>query len=166
MNLFYFFLAFIIIERLAELKIASSHRSKMLELGAIEYDKAGYKFIIIMHISFLSSMVLENFLSGHFNYFSIYLILLFLLTQVLRYWCIISLGIYWNTRILVIKGSGLVKKGPYRYFKHPNYFVVVLEFLFIPLIFSLYLSAIIFSITNILVILRRIRIENQALNFA
>jgi len=166
MSLFYFFWGFIIIERLIELKIAGSNRKKLIQLGAIEYDKRGYRYIVVMHVLFLTFLVIENYFQGYINQFSVHLFSLFLILQVIRYWCIFTLGIYWNTVILIVPGSKIIKKGPYRYLKHPNYLVVTLEFLIIPLIFSLYFTCIIFSIVNILVLTRRVQIENSVLGYS
>jgi methyltransferase len=88
---------------------------------------------------------------------------LFLLVQPLRYWVIFSLGEYWNTRVLVVPGTRLVRRGPYRYLRHPNYVVVAVEILTFPLIFGAWVTALIFSILNAALLYVRIREENQAL---
>jgi methyltransferase len=87
----------------------------------------------------------------------------FLLVQPLRYWAIVSLGMNWNTRILVLPDAKLVRSGPYRYFSHPNYVVVAVEILTFPLIFGAWTTAIVFSILNAALLLVRIRTENRAL---
>jgi methyltransferase len=87
----------------------------------------------------------------------------FLLVQPLRYWAIFSLGVNWNVRVLVVPGGKLVRRGPYRYFPHPNYVVVVVEVLTFPLIFGAWITAIVFSLLNAALLYVRIRTENQAL---
>jgi methyltransferase len=108
-------------------------------------------------------LIVENEFQGHKNQYSLELVFIFLFAQILRYWAIITLGIFWNTRIIVLKNSELIKKGPYKYIKHPNYLAVVLEFLTIPLIFSLYITSITFSLLNLIVLWRRVRIEESVL---
>ena len=76
---------------------------------------------------------------------------------------LISLGKYWNTKILRIPDSVLISKGPYRYFKHPNYIIVVCEIFVIPLIFDLYYTAVIFSVLNGVMLKVRIKEENKVL---
>jgi methyltransferase len=83
--------------------------------------------------------------------------------QVLRYWVILSLGEYWNTRVLVVPGTILVRRGPYRYLRHPNYVVVILEIATFPLIFGAWVTALVFSALNAAVLFVRIRTENRAL---
>ena len=87
----------------------------------------------------------------------------FLLAQPLRYWAIRSLGGHWNTRILVVPGEKLVRKGPYRYIKHPNYVVVVVEVLTLPLIFGARATSLVFSILNAVLLFVRISEEERAL---
>jgi methyltransferase len=87
----------------------------------------------------------------------------FLLAQPLRYWAIASLGVNWNTRILVVPGAKLVESGPYRYFPHPNYVVVAVEVLAFPLIFGAWITAVVFSVLNAAFLFVRIRTENRAL---
>ena len=87
----------------------------------------------------------------------------FLLVQPLRYWAIVSLGMNWNTRVLVVPGGKAVRSGPYRYFTHPNYVVVAVEILTFPLIFGTWITAIVFSILNAALLFVRIRTENRAL---
>jgi methyltransferase len=87
----------------------------------------------------------------------------FLLVQPLRYWAIVSLGMNWNTRILVLPDAKLIRSGPYRYFSHPNYVVVAVEILTFPLIFGAWITAIVFSILNAALLFVRIRTENRAL---
>lgn len=88
---------------------------------------------------------------------------LFLAVQPLRYWAISSLGENWNVRVLVVPGGKLVRTGPYRLFPHPNYVVVAVEVLTLPLIFGAWFTALVFSVLNAAFLYARIRAENRAL---
>jgi methyltransferase len=89
-----------------------------------------------------------------------------LLSTVVRWWCIAALGKYWNTRIIVIPGAPLIRRGPYRWMNHPNYAAVTAEVAALPLVHSAWLTAIVFSLANALVLNVRIRDENLALGYA
>ena len=161
---FWGFLGFVILQRLIELIIAKQNSKAAFAKGAVEIDSSGYRFIVLMHIFFFISLIFEKLISQSvLNPLWFLFLILFLLAQFLRYWSIVSLGRFWNTRILVIKGSGLIRKGPYKYFSHPNYIAVITEIAVIPLIFSCYITAVVFSIFNILILSRRIKIETGAL---
>ena len=87
----------------------------------------------------------------------------FVLVQPLRYWAILALGDNWNTRVLVVPGARLVRRGPYRYIPHPNYVVVAVEILAFPLVFGAWATALVFSALNAALLLVRVREEDRAL---
>jgi len=152
-------------QRAVELVIAKRHERELKKIGAVEIDKGGYRFIVGMHIAFFISLVFEYLILNRIlSEWWIILVIIFLGAQILRYWAINSLGIYWNTKILVVPQHPLLKKGPYRFFPHPNYAAVITELLVVPLIFSCYITAIVFTILNAVVIRRRVRIETHTLN--
>ena len=86
-----------------------------------------------------------------------------MLVQPLRIWIIASLGPYWTTRIITVPGEPLVRRGPYRFFRHPNYIVVCAEIGVLPLAFGAVEIAIVFSILNAALLSWRIRVEERAL---
>ena len=164
--LFYIIIFLIILQRLAELLIAGKNEKWLISQGAVESGESHYKFIVILHTSFIISMILEySFKSRYFelNFINYLFLVFFFVLQIGRIWVISSLGKYWNTKILRIPGSKLIKAGPYKYFKHPNYIVVICEIFTIPLIFNLYYTAIIFTILNLIILRIRIKEENIVL---
>ncbi|MEO8512742.1 MAG: isoprenylcysteine carboxylmethyltransferase family protein [Ignavibacteria bacterium] len=161
---FYILIGFVIIQRLVELIIAKKNEKLSLSKGGIEYDKKGYYGIVALHFLFFISLFAEKFyFERTLNKFWIIFLILFIAAQFLRYWSIVSLGSMWNTRIIIIPGSSLVKYGPYKYFKHPNYMAVITELSVIPLMFGCFFTAVIFSSVNLLLLKRRIEIEENAL---
>jgi methyltransferase len=86
-----------------------------------------------------------------------------LLAQTLRWWCIATLGHRWNTRIVVVPGVPLVASGPYRWFRHPNYIAVVIEGIALPLVHSAWITAVVFTVINAMLLRVRIAAENAAL---
>ncbi|MBK7866982.1 MAG: hypothetical protein IPJ75_08355 [Ignavibacteriales bacterium] len=73
------------------------------------------------------------------------------------------MGKFWNTRIYRIPNLPLINKGPYKYIRHPNYIVVVAELILIPLVFNLYVTAIVFTILNAIMLTVRIKAEEKAI---
>ena len=156
-------LLFLISQRLAELILAKQNEQWMKNQGAIEVGKDHYKWFVLVHSFFFISLILE---SMHFNEtatFSLIYFSLFVITQLIRFWCIATLGRYWNTKIIVLPGAKLIKKGPYRYIKHPNYIIVGLELIIIPLLFGAYMTAFIFITLHLILLRTRIPIEEEAL---
>ncbi len=165
MIFFWIFFGLLVSQLLLELRLAKRNEQIVKSKGALEFDRDGYKYIVVTHVAFLISLVLEKFsLQRELEKFWVVFLLIFLIAQILRYWAISSLGVYWNTKVLVVPGSERVSTGPYKYFKHPNYIAVIAEIAVIPLIFSCYLTSILFSIVNLILIRRRIKIEENALD--
>ena len=162
--LFPWFIFLIVCQRAIELSIARRHEKTLKRLGATEYDHKGYWLIVGMHSAFIISIALEKFLfDRHLNPFWPGILLIFAGAQFLRYWAIRSLGIYWNTKILVAPDHPRIVKGPYRFMRHPNYVAVITEFIVIPFLFSCYFTAVVFTILNAFALRRRIRMETVAL---
>ena len=154
----------VIIQRIAELRVARRNEKVMRERGAVEYGQSHYAAIVALHAVWFVGMIGEVvILTRPINPFWPALLLVVLLAQGLRYWAIRSLGTQWNTKILVLPKAKAVAKGPYRYIKHPNYVAVVIELLLFPMIFSAYLTAITASLINLYLLRIRIRDEEHAL---
>jgi methyltransferase len=83
--------------------------------------------------------------------------------QLMRIWVIASLGPYWTTRIITLDGAPLVRRGPYRFLRHPNYWVVAAEIAVLPLAFGAWPVALVWTILNALLLRLRIRAEDAAL---
>ena len=130
----------------------------------MEWGREHYPAMVAIHALWLVSTLVEGLLRGpEFPAWWIVPLLAFLAVQPLRYWAILSLGENWNVRVLVVPGAKLVKSGPYRLFPHPNYVVVAVEVLTLPLIFGAWTTALVFSVLNAAFLYVRIRTENRAL---
>jgi methyltransferase len=152
------------LQRLFELRLSRRNERRLRARGAVERGAGHYPWMVALHGSWLSSTLVEGLLRGPvFPALWPVPLAAFLLVQPLRYWAIFSLGESWNTRILVVPGTRLVRRGPYRYFKHPNYVVVAAEILTFPLIFGAWITALVFSALNVVLLYVRIREENRAL---
>jgi len=140
---------FIICQRITELYIGRCNEKWATKVGGQEFGKSHYPLFFLLHIGWLVGWVLEFHLNGAGISEGWYFWLsLFVLAQGLRYWCIISLGQLWNTRILVIPGMVRVKKGPYRFLNHPNYIAVAVELFSVPLLFDATITAVFATLLN------------------
>ena len=156
--------ALVATQRLLELVLARHNERKARVKGAVERGREHYPFIVALHSLWLVSTLVEGVLRGpEFPPLWPVPLAIFLLVQPLRYWAIFSLGESWNTKILIVPGAKLVRRGPYRYLNHPNYMVVVVEILTFPLIFGAWVTALVFTALNAILLYIRIREESRAL---
>jgi methyltransferase len=159
---FIVFISFIILLRILELVVSKQNEKWLLQNGAVEYGKNHYPFIVALPVLFIISLIVEYYILKPVSYNSFIIIIYFILLA-FKIWVISSLGKFWNTKIYRIPNFALIKRGPYKFLKHPNYLIVIAEIAIIPLIFQLYYTAIIFSILNLLMLSVRIKEENKAL---
>lgn len=162
--LFIIFVFLLIGQRVFELLLAKRNEHRMKQKGAIEFGQSHYPIIVAVHFLFFVSLIIEWALvhSNLSPYWPIFLTL-FLIAQYGRIWVLVSLGTFWNTKIIVLPEADIIKKGLYRYVKHPNYIIVAIELIVIPLLFQAYWTAILFTILNALVLCIRIPAEERAL---
>ncbi len=151
-------LIFLVVQRLGELILSSRNTKRLLARGAYEAGAEHYPMMICLHVAWLCALVYF----GIDQPISIAWLAVFGGLQVLRGWIIYSLGSRWTTRIIVM-GGPLVSKGPYAWFKHPNYLVVIAEILVVPMIFGLPVLAAVFSALNAAMLTVRISAEEVAL---
>lgn len=150
------------IQRLLELGLSRRNERRLRARGAVERGRGHYPFIVALHALWLLSTAVEGSRRPATRPDRAALAA-FLLAQPLRYWAIASLGDHWSTRILIVPGERLVRKGPYRYVRHPNYLVVATEMLALPLAFGARRTALVFSGLDAALLAVRIREEERAL---
>ena len=152
-------LAYLTVQRVAELWWAIQNERRLFQSGGVEYGRSHLALIVLLHAAWMTGLwalaydrpVQPAFLA------------LFVVIQIARYWVLATLGWRWTIRIIVVPGEKLVEAGPYRFFRHPNYVVVVGEIAVVPLALGLPLYALIFSILNAVVLAIRIPAEDAAL---
>jgi methyltransferase len=150
----------VVLQRLGELVLANRNTRRLKAKGATEIGAAHYPLIVFLHTAWLLAVL---WLLPPGLRISWFWLGVFVLLQAARVWVVVSLGPYWTTRIISVPGSPLVKRGPYRFFRHPNYMVVAGEILALPLAFHETLVAIFFSLANAAILFWRIREEEAGL---
>ncbi|MFI2752292.1 isoprenylcysteine carboxyl methyltransferase family protein [Cellulomonas sp. P22] len=168
-TLFVLLVGAVAVERLVELVVARRHAAWALARGGVELGAGHYPAMVALHTGLLVACVVEVLgLDRPFvPAWGWAALALALASQVLRWWCVRTLGPQWNTRILVVPGLALVARGPYRWLRHPNYVAVVVEGAALPLVHSAWLTALGFTVLNAVLLLGfRIPAEERALDAA
>ncbi len=148
------------IERLAELWYAQRNTRVLLNAGGVEVGGGHYPLMVALHAAWLIAIVTTVPAEARA---SVPLLALFVALQGFRAWVLLSLGRYWTTRVITVPGAPLVRRGPYRFLRHPNYLVVAAEIAVVPLAFGAWAVAAVFSALNAGLLAWRISVEEQAL---
>jgi methyltransferase len=158
------FIAVVAAQRVGELILSARNARRVRALGAREFGAAHFPLLVAVHTLFLVSLTCEVcFLGARPGAAWPLWLVLWLGAQALRYAAIRALGDRWNVRILVVPGAPLVQRGPYRFFRHPNYVAVVIELVAASMLFGAWRTAIGISALNAIALRIRIRAEDQAL---
>ena len=156
----YTILLLVALQRVLELIYASRNMARLRQRGGVEFGRSHYPFIVLLHVAWLAAIAVGVQRDPIVRPLPL---LAFVLLQAMRLWIIITLGRFWTTRVISVADEPLIHHGPYRYFRHPNYLVVIGEIALLPLVFGQVRNAIVLSLLNLAIIAWRIRVENAAL---
>jgi methyltransferase len=158
------FLAVLAAQRVSELLLSAANTKRLVARGAREVGSRHFPLIVLVHVLFPLCLVAEVVGLGARpgSLWALWLGL-WLAAQALRYVAFRSLGERWSVRILVLPGEPLVRRGPYRFMRHPNYVAVIVELLAAPLMFGAWRTAVAISLLDLGALGIRIRAEEAAL---
>ena len=148
------------LQRLAELLYAARNTQRLMRRGAIEHGRNHYPLFVALHVFWLIAIVVAVPADTAIDWLPLSL---FILLQAMRLWIVATLGTFWTTRILTVPGAPLIRRGPYRFLRHPNYLVVIGEIALLPLTFGEWRIAVTFSVLNLTLLAWRCRVEDAAL---
>ena len=157
--------ALVALERLAELVVSNRNAAWSLSRGGRETGQGHYPFMVVLHSGLLVAMLVEAWVRRPevAPLLAWSMLALAVAAQALRWWCITTLGRRWNTRVIVVPGLAPVTGGPYRFLRHPNYVAVVVEGVALPLLHASWITALVFTVANAVLLTVRIRAEDAAL---
>ena len=160
MLLAYLIIALVALQRAAELIYAERNTRALLARGAVEAGRKHYPLMVALHAAWLAATAVFLPDTPQIQWIAL---TAFIVLQALRVWVIATLGPYWTTRIVTLPGAPLVKKGPYKFVRHPNYMIVIGEVMALPLVFGEAAVALVFTALNAAMLYWRIKAEEAAL---
>jgi methyltransferase len=151
---------FVALQRLAEVLYGRWNTARLVARGAVVVDEPDYPWTVLLHAGWLAALAfaVPEDAPVRLPFLALYGALL-----LFRAWVMTSLGPYWTTRIVTVPSAPLVRRGPYRLLRHPNYMVVVGEIAVVPLIFDAWTIAVVASLVNAVLLRRRIALEEGTL---
>ncbi len=148
------------LQRLGELFYARANSRRLLARGGVEAGAGHYPLLVLLHGAWLIALAVAVPRDAPID---LGFLAVFLALQGGRLWVMKSLGRYWTTRIIIVPGAPVITSGPYRFVRHPNYWVVAGEIAVLPLVFGAWEIAALFSLANLVLLRHRIRVEDEAL---
>jgi methyltransferase len=154
----------VLVQRLFDLRLSRRNQRKIEAMGGKEFHPEKFRYMAALHGLFLSALLLESYpWMIPLDAITVSSLVSIALVSALRFWCISALGKYWNVRIVVLPGAKVIRSGPYRYMRHPNYLAVALEFVFLSLLLRCPVTLAVFSLPALAVLRQRIRLEEKTL---
>lgn len=153
-------------ERAAELMVSARNSRWSLAHGGVEHAHGQVLPMVLLHAGLLAGCLAEAWFAARsfLPWLGWPMLALVVLANALRWWCILTLGRQWSTRVIVVPGMSAVRAGPYRWFRHPNYVAVAVEGAALPLVYTGSITAIAFTALNAVLLLGfRVPAENRAL---
>ncbi len=153
-------------ERIVELVVSKRNAAWAFSQGGKESGFRHFPFMVALHTGLLLSCLAEVFFAHRpfIPWLGWPMLGIALACQAMRFWIIATLGKQWNTRVIVVPGLARVRRGPYRLMNHPNYVIVIVEGLALPLIYTAWVTALVFTVLNAVLLFGfRIPTEERAL---
>ena len=151
--------------RLVEMGVSRRRQRALAARGAAKVAEPYFRWMVLLHGGVLAGAALEVWLLARLFILAlaIPMILLFALSNILRWWVIRTLAGHWNVQVIDSTALGVVASGPYRWVRHPNYLAVFAELLALPLIHSAWLTALLGGLAHLWVLRQRIAVEEAVL---
>src|ERR1700730_3149608 len=165
MNWYVLLIGAVGVERLAELVVTKRNRAWSQAHGGVEFGAGHYPVMVALHTALLAGCLIEP-IALHRPFVAALcwpMLGIVVAAQAWRWWCISTLKHQWNARVIVIPGAARVVGGPYRLLPHPNYVAVIAEGFALPLVHTAWITALVFSVLNAVLLRTRIHVENAAL---
>jgi methyltransferase len=155
----------VVVVRFVELGVAQRNLAWARARGGVEYGAGHYPVMVALHTALLAGCLVELVVADRpfLPWLGWPMLAVLLAAHALRWWCITSLGRQWNTRVVVVPDLPLSSRGPYRWLRHPNYVAVVAEGVALPLVYTNWVTALLFTVANLALLRVRIRVEEAAL---
>ena len=151
--------------RIVELRVSSKHQQQLMSRGATKVKEPNFRWMVALHTAVLISAGLEVVLLKRpfIPALAAVMFVLFVAANSVRWWVISTLGEHWNVQVMDSTRLGVITSGPFRFVRHPNYAAVFTEMFALPLIHTAWLTAIVGSVLDIVVLARRLSTEERVL---
>jgi methyltransferase len=164
-GMFLLLLAAVGLGRLIEMRLSRRHQRALRGRGIARVAEPQFRWMVALHTGVLVGAALEVLAARRPFYPALAAPALALVTLavLLRFWVIATMGPHWNVQVMGSTHLGVVTSGPFRWIRHPNYVAVFVELLALPLVHTAWITALLGSALHVLVLRRRIALEETVL---
>jgi methyltransferase len=151
--------------RVFELRISKKHQREITSRGGAKAKDPVFPCMAMFHTLVLIGAAAEvAFLHRPFiPALAIPMLALFILSNIVRWWVIRTLGEHWNVQVMDSTKLGVITTGPFRYVRHPNYAAVFVEMIALPLIHTAWITALAGAVAHAIVLTFRLSAEERVL---
>jgi methyltransferase len=152
---------------LIEARRSARNESALRARGGIEPEDDVYPLMRIAYPAAFVAMIAEGLARGGAGTAGLVAgAVVFVLAKAIKYWAIAALGERWTFRVIVVPGAPLVRTGPYRFLRHPNYVGVIGEIVGVALLTGAIVTGPIAALGFGVLVIKRIAVEERALRLA
>jgi methyltransferase len=152
------------VQRGSELWWSARHQRALVARGAVEHGRALFPAFVVVHALYVIGLIAETWrFHPQPGPDAPLWVALFVASQALRFAAMAALGPLWTARVWVLPGHPVVRRGPFRWMRHPSYVAVTLELLAGPLAIGAWRTAIVASLLHLPMVIARIRLEDRLL---
>lgn len=166
MNIFLIIIVISAFWLLSEIILNRARRSEAKDSSRLDKSSLRFLWIAILLSVFLGVFLGVKgvgFIRVRHHLLSLCGIFLMLLGLVIRWTAILTLRKYFTVDVSILEGHKIVKKGLYKYIRHPSYTGSLISFLGLGIAFSNWLSSIVMFIPIMMAFIYRIQVEEKAL---
>jgi len=160
-------LPLVFIPMLVEARLAAVNERAQLARGGVEPPGDVYAIMRVAYPLVFLAMIAEGYWRDSvFTPFGWPLagFAIFVAAKAAKWWAIASLGDAWTFRVVVRPGVPLVRSGPYRWLRHPNYVAVAGELVGLALMSGARIAGPLGTAGFAVLMWRRISVEERALD--
>lgn len=149
----FMFFTIVIWLRSVEWRVSRRNERWLRERGGEEKDNFRNKaFFFLYHFSIFSILLEILLIKKSVFLISFFPVILFCCLVLLKLWCYMSLGRFWNTKNIQLPHVIVIKKGPYKLIRQPYLFLLTAELFLLPFLFEAYMTAFLFLLVHLVIL--------------
>jgi methyltransferase len=153
------------LQRGVEALVSARNLARLRARGGVRAPRDGTAALVGLHVAWFAAMVAERVIGGARMPpapLAWAIAVPLLAVEAVRAWILATLRSRWTIQVVVLPGEVPVRRGPYRYLRHPNYAVVLSEVVLVSALVGAWGSGLLAVLAAALLLRVRVRVEERA----